>query len=260
MADIAEEARAILESLSSEAVFGALTLEVAQMEYQGFSPVLLLRHMWQMAKAKGLSQDDFKADTRTMAVLGLMRGSNTKSIKAKSTPAAIKQIALWEDRYHLTGNKPATSTTVTLVRVASCLARPMSLAIHSGNLNIEGAVAAASVYAGYPRGMAISSFGSLIPGVDSVSEEVCSTLASAFMLHQYKFDQVINSGKNKQTNINNIKQYTKIQMSSSLYSADVRVQHCVDIGVIARVGAAYAIAPAHALALRGAAAVFNALE
>lgn len=181
MTSPSEEARSILMALNTEEIFGSMSLDIQQMEYQGFCPETLIKSMWAKAKTKSITQDAFKRDLRTMAVLGLMRGSNVVAIKGKSTPDAVAQIVLWEMAYGLKSGKPTSSTTVTLVRVAACLVRPMSLAIHNGTLDISGAVSADNVVKGYPKRMAISSFGSLIPGADSIPEGACDLITNAFM-------------------------------------------------------------------------------
>ncbi|AJG39334.1 nucleocapsid protein [Yichang Insect virus] len=260
MTGVADEARAILESLSTETVFGGMNLDVAEMEYQGFSPDLLIRAMWELATKKGILADSFKKDLRTMAVMGLMRGSNIRAIKAKSTMEAKAQLTSWETTYGLKSGKPTSSTTVTLVRVSACLARPMSLAMYNGSLAISGAVPAEAVVPGFPKGMALSSFGSLIPGVDTIPDEVCRTLADAFMYHQYKFDKVINSNTNRETSIANIKQYTAIQMRSNLYDSNARVNHCCTINILVKDGSTYKLSPSCSTALTTAAELFRALS
>lgn len=241
---INEEVDIIMQILETELTFGEMTLSAMDLQYQGFSPALLMASMWASAKSKGIDQDTHLRNVRTMAATGLMRGSNLKSIEGKSTPALISALKKWKNTYGLTGGKPSSPKTVTLVRVSACLAKSLSLAMAKSTIEFSGAISANSVCTGFPAGMALANFGSLIPRPESgLDAEIVTKIFKAFLYHQYRFDQVINSNKEGYlVSLAKIKQYANIQLQSQLYNNDIRITHCVQIGVLSKHSGTYTIA------------------
>jgi len=225
--------RAELEGFADDAeLMSSLLISIDKMEYQGFDPLLLLNHMKERSKQAG---GDFKKDVMTMAVIGTMRGSQVMKIKNKSTKDLIAVLDKMIRIYGLTSGTPKTNTTVTLIRVAACMARPLSLGLFRGTLNIRTTVEPSSVSDGFPKCMCLSTFGSLIPapGKGSITIEETTILLRAFSYHQYRFDEIINSrGARGKTTVEMIGNFVNIQHQSTLYTQEDRLAHCVDVGIL----------------------------
>lgn len=222
-----------LEVLAGDqTIFENLLISVDKMEYQGFDPIVLLNHL----KAKARQGDrDFRKDVMTMAVIGTLRGSQMVKMRQKSTQEMCQVLDKMVKVYGLTSETPKTNTTVTLVRVAACMARVISRGLHTGQLSIRTTVDPASVCEGYPEAMSISTFGSLIPmpGEGSISAVDSELMFSAYCYHQYRFDETINSKATRhKTTIETIRNYARIQQHSSLYPNSVRLIHCKTVGLI----------------------------
>lgn len=106
--------------------------------------------------------------------------------------------------------------------------------MHTGIAGLQGTISSDGVCAGFPKGIALSNFGALIP--TSIDPESVSLLTRAFYFHQFKFDRTINAEAIKQSNRENIVKYANIQINSDLYSQEQRIAHCQAIGLIESVG------------------------
>lgn len=236
--------RAELEDFANDAeILSSLLLSIDKMEYQGFDPLLLLNHMKEKSTQAG---SDFKKDVMTMAVIGTMRGSQVMKIKNKSTKELIAVLDNMVKIYGLTSGTPKTNTTVTLIRVAACMARPLSLGLFRGTLNIRTTVEPSSISDGFPKCMCLSTFGSLIPtpGTGSITPEENTILLKAFSYHQYRFDEIINSrGARGKTTVEMIGNFVSVQYQSTLYTQHDRLAHCVSVGVLRAGRSLYSIAP-----------------
>lgn len=255
------EMRADLEDFAHDAeILSSLLIGIEKMEYQGFDPLLLLNHMKEKSTQGG---GDFKRDVMTMAVIGTMRGSQVMKIKNKSTKDLVAVLDKMAKIYGLTSGTPKTNTTVTLIRVAACMARPLSLGLHRGTLNIRTTVDPSLVSDGFPKCMCLSTFGSLIPapGANSIAPEHTNILLKAFSYHQYKFDEIINSrGAKGKTNIEVIGNFVNIQHQSTLYKQLDRLAHCVEVGILRKDGIFYTILPTVLMSLHAAKTKWEALS
>jgi len=238
------EIRADLENFAHDAeILSALLISIEKMEYQGFDPLLLLNHMKERSTKAG---GDFKKDVMTMAVIGTMRGSQVMKIKNKSTKDLITVLDNMVKIYGLTSGTPKTNTTVTLIRVAACMARPLSMGLYRGTLNIRTTVDPSSISDGFPKCMCLSTFGSLIPapGTGSITLEENTILLKAFSYHQYRFDEIINSrGPRGKTTVEMIGNFVNVQYQSTLYTQLDRLTHCVSIGILRVDRGLYGIVP-----------------
>lgn len=250
-----------LEALAGDqTIFDNLLISVDKMEYQGFDPVVLLNHL----KAKAIQGNgNFRKDVMTMAVIGTLRGSQMVKMRQKSTLELCQVLDRMVKTYGLTSETPKTNTTVTLVRVAACMARVISKGLHSGKLSIRPTVDPASVCDGFPKAMSISTFGSLIPipGVGSITTVDSELMFAAYCYHQYRFDETINSKATRQkTPIETIRNYARVQQHSSLYPNHTRLSHCTTIGLIEKRNDIFVLVPQIATILLRAKEKWDGLE
>lgn len=143
-------------------------------------------------------------------------------------------MADWSRVYKLTDGKPTGPQVVTLLRVAASLAMMRSRDLHRKMAGLQVTISAASVCSEFPKAMALSNFGALIP--TSIEAESTGLMTRVFYYQQYLFDRTINDGNKNFSSRNNIVKYANIQINSSLYSQEQRVSHCRDAGLIEVVG------------------------
>lgn len=222
----------MLERMQSDEI-GELAVSLEDMQYQGFNPKQFLAHLWAKGKAAGLNQEAHMKAVKSMACLGLIRGSKLKKLSAGGTPALQRAVQEWTRVYGLTDGKPEGPTVVTLVRVSASLAMMLSRGLHNGLAGLQGTIQSDMVAPGFPKGMALSAFGSLIP--TAIDPDSVSSLKKAFYYHQYVFDRTINADSSKRSNRENLIKYADIQISSDLYSQEQRFAHCREIGLIENV-------------------------
>lgn len=231
--DVLAQSLAMLERMQNDEI-GDLTVSIDDMQYQGFAPKQFLAHMWARGKAAGLDQEAHMKAVKSMACLGLIRGSKLKKLQTGGNINLQRAIADWVRVYGLKDGKPDGPYVVTLVRVAASLAMMLSKGLHNGIAGLQGTIPADGVGVGYPKGMALSNFGALIP--TTIDPESVSLITRAFYYHQYKFDRTSNADVTKQSNKENIVKYANIQVNSDLYSQEQRIAHCRGIGLIENVG------------------------
>lgn len=90
----------MLERMQSDDI-GELSVSIEDMQYQGFTPKQFLAHMWALGKAAGLDQETHMKAVKSMACLGLIRGSKLKKLQNLQ-----RAIADWVRIYKLTDGKP----------------------------------------------------------------------------------------------------------------------------------------------------------
>lgn len=129
--DIVNQSLAMLEWMQTDDL-GELTVTLEDMQYQGFGPKKFLTCMWALGKAGGYSQAEYMKHIRSMACLGLIRGSKLKKLREGGNVNLQCAIADWTRVYKLTDGKPTGSNVVTLVRVAASLVMPLSRGLHQG--------------------------------------------------------------------------------------------------------------------------------
>lgn len=255
--DILSQAMLMLERMQDDDI-GELALSIENMQYQGFNPKQYLAHLWGKAKAAGMSQEAHMKAVKSMACLGLIRGSKIKKLTARGTPALQKAVAEWKTVYSLTDGKPAGPFTVTLVRTSASLAMMLSRGLHNGLAGLQGTIQAESVAPGFPKGMALSTFGSLIP--TTIDPDSVVLLKKAFYYHQYIFDRTINAEPKDRSNRENLVKYADIQISSDLYSQDQRIAHCRELGIIENVNGVIKLTITASMGVNTAAAAWDAAQ
>lgn len=227
--DMLAQSLTMLERMQSDEI-DELAISIEDMQYQGFTPKQFLAHMWAKGKAAGIDQETYMRAVKSMAYLGLIRGSRLKKLQSGGNVNLQRALSDWIRLYGLKDGKPDGPYVVTLVRVASSLAMMLSKGLQAGIVGLQGTISADGVCAGFPKGITLSNFGALIP--TTVDPESVSLLTRAFYYYQYKFDRTFNADVTKKSNKENIVKYANIQVNSDLYSQEQRVAHCRAIGLI----------------------------
>lgn len=87
------------------------------------------------------------------------------------------------------------------------------------------------VASGFPNYMCLSTCGSLIPQKSSTwRPDDIDTVFDAYCYHQYRFDLIINSEKEK-SDIDDIRGYATVQYKSNLYTAEDREASMLETGL-----------------------------
>ncbi|CAH0562736.1 unnamed protein product [Brassicogethes aeneus] len=224
-----EQERLFLTTLTLEEFFDED--EFSKMQYQGFSPFDLLVTLRKRASEKNISEEIHKKNLGWLSALGTMRGTNLTKIQSKTGNEGKNKLKELISIYKVM-SKPVGMDDASLSRIAACFARQISDMSHlKGKLFLP--VSTDSLTDGFPAGLRVSSAGSLIPSKacwhdpnDFVS------FVDAFALHQYHFDKVINPNNKKQSAGSKIKGFVVIQISSKLYSDDIRISHWKGQGLV----------------------------
>lgn len=234
-ADVNQAVAAMLAALdAAENLGGEMAIALNIMEYQGFEPNALLRHLEERRRAQNIGDAVHRRSLFTLAILGTVRGSNLEKITQKSTDALRAFLQPLVQTYGLVSRPGARNNAPTLVRLAACFVRQISLAIFTGNIAIVPPVTPEMLGGAgslIPRAFCLSSMGSLIPNA-GLNPDDRGLLIGAFCYHQYCFDGIINP--RQRTPLAQIMQYVTVQVSSNFYTNQQRLDHMMAIGIIVR--------------------------
>lgn len=138
--DILAQSMTMLERMQSDDI-GELAVSIEDMQYQGFKPKQFLAHMWALGKAAGMDQETHMRAVKSIACLGLIRGSKLKKLQSGGNVNLQRAIAEWIRIYELTDGKPeGPYVVVTLVRVAASLAMMLSKELHTGIAGLQSTI------------------------------------------------------------------------------------------------------------------------
>lgn len=140
-----------------------MTVQIDDMQYEGFNPREFLAHLWATAERARISQEEHKRNIRSMACLGLIRGNKLKKMREGTNINLKTAVESWIKMYRLIDTKPQGGFCVTLARVSACLAMSLSSFLHREVTGLTGTIPAENICPGFPRSMAFSNFGALIP-------------------------------------------------------------------------------------------------
>lgn len=200
----------------------------------------LLDHLLKLSKLSKVDIETHKKHVMGMTLLGLLQRNNLRMMKESGNSNMKAAIEKWITIYSLTDGKPTSSLTVNLVRVSACLAMVISKKLHTG-VRVVNTVSADDIGTGFPKSMAFSNFGFLIP--NSLNALALANMKKAFYYYQYRFS-VIYSVSNKYASKDDLIKYSDIQIFSWLFTEEERMNHCQAMGLIAFISNEWVLAPA----------------
>lgn len=104
-ADIMAQSMTMLERMETDEL-GDLAITLEDMQYQGFVPKKFLAHMWALGRAAGMDQEAHMKAVKSMACLGLIRGSKLTKMRSGGNANLQRAVADWVRIYKLTDGKP----------------------------------------------------------------------------------------------------------------------------------------------------------
>nr|WPR17582.1 MAG: nucleocapsid protein [Centipede phenui-like virus] len=212
------------------AISGNTTLEhgmqAISARHDGFSIEKIAKTFTARGRAKGKSDDEIKHDLSKLALIYLIRGTQISKIYKRSKPEIQAMIITLVKVYGIRSRVGFTEeTTLTLSRLACCV--PFNLAYWLSKKYCPPVVPPTDIAEWYPVTMCYPQFASIIPEKDPFIREV---LLKAHLLHQIKFDQVIN--RNKGTNVNTLISFQHKAISNKAFSAERREEWLRKLNII----------------------------
>lgn len=233
---MADNVNAFLNGFDLDALEGLLELEMSDFEYKGFTPGEFLKHLLRLANQRGIPQSTLRKDLFQLAVIGTFRGNNVERIQNRATDGLQRFMQSCVTNYGLVSKAGNSNTTVTLARVAACLAREVGIAYFKRIITLDSVVSTTRTIPNMtmPKPLCLSTYGALIPAENSMAAEQIEMLEKAYCYHQYLFNGIITRGARVDKAV--VSGYAMIQKNSQLYSPEERIAYNTTVGLIASRG------------------------